>query len=63
MRQAILCSGDITLDYADDRVIGQDGQVTRYGFTGSNSTHQCHDWDLIREFAEQHKSGNRTGIL
>ncbi|KAK3348677.1 hypothetical protein B0T25DRAFT_457724, partial [Lasiosphaeria hispida] len=63
IRQAIMCSGDTTLDYADDRVIGQEGQVTRYGFTGSNSTHQCRDWDFIRDFAEKHKAGDRTGIL
>ncbi|KAK4448437.1 hypothetical protein QBC34DRAFT_407430 [Podospora aff. communis PSN243] len=63
IRQAILCSGDTTLDYANDRVFGQDGKVTRYGFTGSNSTHQCRDWDFIRDFAGKHKSGDTTGIL
>ncbi|KAK1766578.1 hypothetical protein QBC33DRAFT_611770 [Phialemonium atrogriseum] len=63
IRQAVMCAGDTTMDYADDRVFGQDGKVTRYGFTGANSTHQCRDWDAIKAFAEQHKSGNRTGIL
>lgn len=63
IRQAVLCAGDTTMDYADDQTIGQDGQVTRYGFTGANSTHQCRDWDAIKAFAEQHKSEDRTGIL
>jgi hypothetical protein len=63
IRQAILCAGDTTLDFADDRTIGFDGKVTRYGFTGANSTHQCRDWDAVREFAEGHRAGDRTGIL
>ncbi|KAH8884196.1 hypothetical protein GQ53DRAFT_846499 [Thozetella sp. PMI_491] len=63
IRQAVLCAGDTTLDYADDQVIGQDGKVTRYGFTGANSTHMCRDWDAIKKFAEEHRSGDRTGVL
>lgn len=53
----------MTLDYADDQSIGQDGRVVRYGFTGANSTHHCKDWEAIKAFAEKHKSGDRTGIL
>ncbi len=63
IRQAILCAGDTTLDYADDQTAGLDGKVVRYGFTGANSTHQCRDWNAIKTFAEEHKSGDRTGIL
>jgi hypothetical protein len=63
VRQAVLCAGDTTLDYADDQTVGPDGKVVRYGFTGANSTHQCRDWNAIKVFAEQHKSGERTGIL
>ncbi|KAK5653729.1 hypothetical protein OQA88_7885 [Cercophora sp. LCS_1] len=63
VRQAILCAGDTTLDYADDRVVDSDGKVTRYGFTGANSTHQCRDWDIIKKFTEEHKAGDRSGIL
>lgn len=63
IRQAVLCAGDTTMDYANERLIGPDGQVKKYGFTGANSTHQCRDWDAIKAFAEQHKSGDRNGIL
>ncbi|KAK3386735.1 hypothetical protein B0H63DRAFT_468298 [Podospora didyma] len=63
IRQSVLCAGDTTLDYADERTVGPDGQVTRYGFTGANSTHQCRDWDAIKSFVEEHRSGERTGIL
>ncbi len=51
------------MDHADDRTVGQDGKVVRYGFTGANSTHQCRDWDAIKSFAENHRSGDRSGIL
>ena len=63
VRQAIICSGDTTLDFADDLTFGPDGNVTRYGFTGARSVHQCRDWDAIKAFAEKHKSGDRKGIL
>jgi len=63
IRQAIICAGDTTMDYADDQSIGPDGKVIRYGFTGANSTHQCRDWDAIKDFAERHKSGDMSGIL
>jgi hypothetical protein len=51
------------LDYADDKIIAEDGRVMRYGFTGSNSTHQCRSWDAIRAFAEGNRSGDKKGIL
>ncbi|CAI4219554.1 unnamed protein product [Parascedosporium putredinis] len=63
VRQAIICAGDTTLDFADDLTFGPDGNVTRYGFTGARSVHQCRDWDAIKAFAEKHKSGDRKGIL
>ncbi|KAL1859076.1 hypothetical protein VTK73DRAFT_7595 [Phialemonium thermophilum] len=63
IRQSILCAGDTTLDHADDRSVDEDGRVLRYGFTGARSTHQCRDWEAIKTFAEQHKSGDRSGIL
>jgi len=62
IRQGVLCAGDTTLDYADDKTFALDGSVTRYGFTGANSTHQCRDWDTIRAFAENHRSNEMTGI-
>ena len=62
IRQAVLCAGDTTLDYADDRTTALNGTVTRYGYTGANSTHQCRDWDVIKAFAEGHRSSDMTGI-
>ncbi|CZT05096.1 uncharacterized protein RAG0_11329 [Rhynchosporium agropyri] len=62
IRQAILCAGDTTLDYAAI-VKGSDGVERRLGFTGANSTHQCRDWDAIRDWAIEHRSGDKAGIL
>ncbi|KAG4429570.1 hypothetical protein IFR05_014945 [Cadophora sp. M221] len=62
IRQAILCAGDTTLDYAEI-VTGSDGVQRRLGFTGANSTHQCRDWDAIRAWAIENRSGDKAGIL
>ncbi|KAL5321891.1 hypothetical protein ACEPPN_009854 [Leptodophora sp. 'Broadleaf-Isolate-01'] len=62
IRQAIICAGDTTLDYAEI-VTGSDGVERRLGFTGANSTHQCRDWDAIREWAVENRSGDKAGIL
>jgi hypothetical protein len=63
IRQAVLCAGDTTLDYADDKIIAEDGTVMRYGFTGNNSVHQCRDWEAIKAFAVENRSGDKKGIL
>ena len=63
VRQAILCAGDTTLDFADDILRTADGAIGRAGFTGANSTHQCRDWDAIRVFAVETRSGDKTGIF
>ncbi|KAH7419951.1 hypothetical protein BKA64DRAFT_699954 [Cadophora sp. MPI-SDFR-AT-0126] len=62
IRQAIICAGDTTLDYAEV-VTGADGVERRLGFTGANSTHQCRDWDAIRAWAIENRSGDKAGIL
>lgn len=57
LRQAIMCSGDTTLDYAE---MHDDG--TRRGFSGANSTHQCRDWDTIVGWAVENRAGDKKGI-
>lgn len=57
IRQSIMCSGDMTLDYAE---LQEDG--TRRGFSGANSTHQCRDWDAIVSWAEENREGDKKGI-
>lgn len=45
LRQAVLCSGDLTLEvpeYVD--------QKTWKGATGWNTEHQCRDWSAINQF-------------
>ncbi|KAL2071628.1 hypothetical protein VTL71DRAFT_12863 [Oculimacula yallundae] len=62
IRQSILCAGDTTLDHAAI-VKGSDGVDRRLGFTGANSTHQCRDWDAIRTWAIENRSGDKAGVL
>jgi len=62
IRQAVLCAGDTTLDYAGI-VIGDDGMERRLGFSGEGSSHQCRDWDAITAWAVKNRSGDKTGIL
>lgn len=57
IRQSIMCSGDMTLDYAE---VQEDG--TRKGFSGANSTHQCRDWDAIVNWAVENREGDKMGI-
>lgn len=57
-----MCAGDTTLDYAE-LVVGADGVGRRLGFMGTNSTHQCRDWDAIRAWAVENRSGDKVGIL
>lgn len=62
VRQAILCAGDTTLDHADI-MIDASGSDKKSGFSGTNSTHQCRDWDAIQAFLVENRAGNNTGIL
>src|SRR4051812_25278592 len=62
VRQAILCAGDTTLDHADI-VIDANGSDRLSGFSGSNSTHQCRDWDAIKSFLIDNRAGDNIGIL
>lgn len=62
VRQAVICAGDTTLDHAAV-TIHADGSEHRLGFTGDNSTHQCRDWEAIKTFLVEHRSGDKQGIL
>lgn len=57
LRQAVMCNGDTTLDYAE---LHDDG--TRRGFSGANSTHQCRSWDAIVGWAVENRAGDKKGI-
>jgi hypothetical protein len=57
-----MCSGDTTLDHAEI-FIDENGSDQGSGFSGTNATHLCRDWDVIREFLIENRSGNKTGIL
>ncbi|KAH8793583.1 hypothetical protein F5882DRAFT_59076 [Hyaloscypha sp. PMI_1271] len=62
LRQAVLCAGDTTLDYAGI-VFGDDSNQRRLGFSGEGSTHQCRDWNAISSWAIKNRSGDKTGIV
>jgi len=62
IRQAVLCAGDTTLDHAAI-IKDADGSERRSDFTGANSTHQCRDWEAIKSFLIDRRSGDKTGIL
>lgn len=62
VRQAVLCSGDTTLDHADV-VIDANGSDKKSGFTGTNATHQCRDWESIKTFLVDNRASDMTGIL
>ncbi len=57
IRQAIMCSGDTTLEKG--RTI--DGKLTR-GVDGWGVAHECRDFDTIYTYAAAHRSRNITGI-
>jgi len=62
VRQSVMCAGDTTLDFSDITT-GLDGVGRRLGFSGTNSTHQCRDWDAISKFAVENRSGDKAGII
>ncbi|TVY21484.1 Oxidase ustYa [Lachnellula arida] len=62
IRQAILCTGDTTLDHAEIEY-NPDGSERKYGFTGADATHRCRDWEAIKEVLAEKRLDNKTGIL
>jgi len=61
IRQSILCAGDTTLDYAE--MSDGYGLAGSGGFSGAGSKHQCRDWNAIRDFMIENRSGDKEGIL
>ncbi|KAK4498486.1 hypothetical protein PRZ48_011144 [Zasmidium cellare] len=58
LRQAIMCSGDMTLEHytmLDNGTLGP-------GVNGYFVNHQCKNWDSIVDFATNHRSRNVQGI-
>ena len=57
IRQAIMCSGDTTLEKA--RTV--DGKIVR-GVDGWGVEHECRDYDAIYAYGAEHRTNNLTGI-
>jgi len=59
IRQALMCGGDTTFEWPR-RIIHEANRVTGK-VDGYGITHQCRDWDAIREFAIERRATNVTG--
>lgn len=55
IRQAILCTGDITLEPATLVCNGEEG-CTNAEATGDNVDHRCRNWVQVREFVEENQA-------
>lgn len=63
LRQAIMCSGDTTLEESTI-VPGLDvGGIPTRNTDGWGMTHLCRDWEIIWEFARDHSYRNASGII
>ncbi|KXT00759.1 hypothetical protein AC578_2986 [Pseudocercospora eumusae] len=54
LRQAIMCCGDTALEGADEYSIAEGRDKVVIGTSGLGTTHQCKDWDAIKDYAESH---------
>ncbi|EME78175.1 uncharacterized protein MYCFIDRAFT_33266, partial [Pseudocercospora fijiensis CIRAD86] len=52
LRQAIMCCGDTALEGADEYSIAEGRDLVLIGTSGLGTTHQCKDWDAIKDYAE-----------
>lgn len=53
LRQSIMCAADSTLERMDPKTVTTDGWGT---------THQCHDYDALFKWSEDHTRFNYTGL-
>ncbi|KXT11379.1 hypothetical protein AC579_726 [Pseudocercospora musae] len=51
---AIMCCGDTALEGADEYSIAEGRDKVVIGTSGLGTTHQCKDWDAIKDYAESH---------
>ncbi|KFX99147.1 hypothetical protein V490_01923 [Pseudogymnoascus sp. VKM F-3557] len=56
LRQAIMCTGDTTLETA---LVDENGEVIP-GFDGWGDTHECRSYEAIFDFAEEHRIKDET---
>ncbi len=54
IRQAIICNGDTTLEEFK-AVLDGEGHAISYYIDGMGTTHQCRDWNAIKEFLVQNR--------
>ncbi|KAL2068248.1 hypothetical protein VTL71DRAFT_16346 [Oculimacula yallundae] len=59
LRQGVMCAGDMTLEPTFE-LTGED-EGTR-GVNGWNVEHQCRNWQMMYDFAEEHRFLNSSGI-
>lgn len=60
LRQGVMCAGDMTLEPAFE-LTGEDAGVK--AVNGWNVEHQCKNYQMIYDFAEEHRYENTSGIL
>ncbi|KAF8865830.1 hypothetical protein BDZ45DRAFT_376097 [Acephala macrosclerotiorum] len=58
LRQATMCAGDMTLEPAVEYT-----DIGRKGVEGWNVEHRCRNFQAMKDFAEEHRYLNSTGIL
>ncbi|KAK0614941.1 hypothetical protein B0T17DRAFT_619784 [Bombardia bombarda] len=59
LRQAIMCAADVTLEKLQT---GQDRHTLIPGVDGWGTTHMCRNYDLVKQWAETHRSTDEGGI-
>ncbi|OJJ69566.1 hypothetical protein ASPBRDRAFT_281622 [Aspergillus brasiliensis CBS 101740] len=61
LRQAIMCAGDTTLEWARVRR-NANGDLAGYFFDGRGSSHQCRDWTTIVGILEANRNKDPEGV-
>jgi len=58
LRLAVQCAGDTTLEWP---LVDEDG--VRRGSNGWGITHNCVNWEVLKQWTEDHRGSEATGIL
>lgn len=59
IRESLMCSGDTTLEWPSE--LHQEGDRITGSVDGTGVPHTCRDWEAIRNYAIEQRSGNATG--
>jgi len=54
LRQAVLCLADRTLEATEEKLL-PDGSTT-HGASGVDMVHRCHDWTVVHNYLEAHRT-------